>query len=151
VDLVDLGTAPWSDNPDLFATPQLIQGNDGSINTEQIASQSGNSAAALCLNSTNGGQNDWYLPTIRELSILNDNLYIVNQTLGNTVNATTIPASYNTDPLNFLAAYWSSNYDVNGDPAARGWYYYFINAGFADLTNGNGIAALLNVRAIRKF
>jgi hypothetical protein len=56
---------------------------DGLSNSNAIVSQPGHtySIAALCLNSTNGGQNDWYLPSIQEIQLLWNNFYEVERAL----------------------------------------------------------------------
>lgn len=59
------------------------------------------SAAALCLNSTNGGKSDWYLPSIEELMLLQHNYVTISRALSQIPGAT---------PLEFnqFSQYWSS-------------------------------------------
>ncbi|MFN9110659.1 MAG: hypothetical protein ACK5XN_11385 [Bacteroidota bacterium] len=56
---------------------------DGLNNSLSIIKQSGhtNSAAKLCLDLNTGGFDDWYLPALDELIILNNNRIDVNRTL----------------------------------------------------------------------
>jgi hypothetical protein len=91
---------------------------DGLSNSNSIVGQAGqtNSASALCLNSTNGGQSDWYLPAIHELNMLYCNYYTVANSLSQISNAT---------QLN-LAFYWSST-----ELQASDAYVFYFNAGGA--------------------
>jgi hypothetical protein len=57
------------------------------------------------LNSVNGGQSDWYLPSIDELSLLWNNRFNVNKTLF-TINGAT--------ELKFNALYFSSTENFAG-------------------------------------
>jgi hypothetical protein len=63
---------------------------DGLSNSNAIVGQAGHtiSAAAICLNSNNGGQNDWYLPSIDELILLWHNYYTVRRSLTQISGAT---------------------------------------------------------------
>jgi len=109
---------------------------DGLNNSNAIIGQAGhtNSAAALCLNSTNGGQSDWYLPSIDELSLLWHNRFNVNKALSTISGATALP---------FSANYWSST--ESGSDFA--WYFHFTN-GYA---NGYPKSSSNYVRAVRAF
>jgi hypothetical protein len=92
LDLVDLSTSQvWSNITDAIGI--TAQTGDGLSNSIAIVSQAGhtNSAAALCLNSTNGGQTDWFLPSHQELQPLKDNWLIVNNSLLQIAGATTLP------------------------------------------------------------
>jgi len=73
---------------------------DGFGNTTAIVNQVGatSGAAILCNASTNGGQNDWYLPAIDELNLIFNNRFNVNKTLSNITGATIMRFSL----------YWSS-------------------------------------------
>ena len=94
------------------------------------------SAAALCLNSTNGEQSDWYLPSIDELTLLWDNRIAVNKTLSKMRGA---------KELDFLSAfYWSSSESEYGNA----WYFSFVS-GFSDYANTKDSRYF--VRAIRAF
>ena len=108
----------------------------GLSNSNAIVGQAGhtNSAASLCLNSTNGGQSDWYLPSIDELSLLWHSRFNVNKSLSAIGGATVLPIS---------ASYWSST--EGGYDAA--WFF--------DFYNGNAYGSNKNyagyVRAVRAF
>jgi hypothetical protein len=109
---------------------------DGLSNCNAIIAQAGhtNSAAALCLNSTNGGQSDWYLPSIHELILLTYNYYQVSVSLSQIPGATAIPTG---------SGYWSST-EVNG--AALGFVF-----GYWDMIYPTNKQSTENVRAIRSF
>jgi len=112
---------------------------DGLSNSNAIISQVDhfNSAAILCINSNNGGQSDWYLPSIDELILLWQARFFVNKTLSTTASSTLLPFEG--------ANYWSSNEsNINGTGV------YSVN-----FTNGNafmdGKSSQNYVRAIRAF
>ena len=112
VDLVDLSTSQVWSNVDAVGVGVDAQSPwDGMTNSNAIEAQAGHtsSAAALCLNSTNGGQSDWYLPSIQELNLLWNNYYQVSRSLSQIQGATLIlPENYwsssefDTDSANFL-------------------------------------------------
>jgi hypothetical protein len=79
---------------------------DGLSNSNAIVAQSGhlNSAAKLCLELIDGGQSDWYLPSIDELSLLWYNRFDVNKTLLKIGGTKVLPNT--TD-------YWSSSESTN--------------------------------------
>jgi hypothetical protein len=138
VDKTDLSTSQvWSNIAQTLIGPSAQSSWDGSNNSNAIVGQAGHtsSASALCLNSTNGGQNDWYLPSIDELSLLWHSRFNVNKSLSAIGGASVLPTS---------ATYWSSTEGVTSS-ASRGF-------GFND-----GTAANLNktnafyVRAVRAF
>lgn len=110
---------------------------DGSRNSNAIVNQAGHttSAAALCLNSVNGGQNDWYLPAQYELQLLfGDNYYSVKKAFEQIPNATKLAD----------ANYWSSNFFF-GESSVVGYSVTemrFISAGSWNT---------YRVRAIRAF
>lgn len=89
VDLNDLGGSVWSN---LSGYNEVIgvaaRGIDGMQNSIAITQQVGhtNSAAALCLNSTNGGFNDWYLPSDLEFLGIINNYSIIAQVLNELPN-----------------------------------------------------------------
>ncbi len=139
VDLTDLGSQePWSNvrNEEVGSSAQSDW--DGLNNSYAIVSQVGhtNSAAYLCLNSTNGGFSDWYLPAVLELKLLYQNLLNVNKTLS-TIGA---------QKINLLSDYYSStefNYEsLLGFRMGNGqiWWLDCLKMGYA-----------LNIRAIRAF
>lgn len=137
VDVVDLSTSQiWSNITSGLIGAAAQSSWDGLGNSNAIATQPGhaNSAADLCLNSTNGGQSDWYLPSVAELSLLWHNRFNVNKALSSIPGATPIP-------MNF--SYWSSTEQSSGQAKI--------------VFNTNGTAAtvlkssLTYVRAIRAF
>lgn len=111
---------------------------DGLSNSNAIVSQIGhtNSAASLCLNLVIGGQNDWYLPSLDELSLLWHNRFNVNKTLSSVVGATVLP-----NPVS--ASYWSST----ESSATFAWRFSF-NSGSTGFTLKSNAGF---VRAVRTF
>jgi hypothetical protein len=102
VDKTDLSTSQvWSNIDQTLIGPSAQSSWDGLSNSNAIVGQAGHtsSASALCLNSTNGGQSDWYLPSIDELSLLWHSRFNVNKSLSAIIGATILPMS---------AYYWSS-------------------------------------------
>jgi hypothetical protein len=83
VDLLDLSTESiWSNSFDDEIGPNAQSSWNGRANSLAIVGQDGlESAAGLCMNSNNGGFDDWYLPAIDELSLLWQNRFNVNKTL----------------------------------------------------------------------
>ena len=82
--LVDLSTSQiWSNIVDTLIGPSAQSYWDGLSNSNAIVAQAGHStsAAALCLNSTNGGYEDWYLPSYDEMIILGHKKYEVSKAL----------------------------------------------------------------------
>jgi hypothetical protein len=108
VDKTDLSTAHvWSNISTSAPIGSSAQSTwDGLSNSNAIVSQAGHtsSAAALCLNSTNGAQTDWYLPSIDELDLLRYSQFNVNKTLSTIGGATVLPN---------MVFYWSSTEYVN--------------------------------------
>jgi hypothetical protein len=137
VDKTDLSTSQgWSNINQTPIGPSAQSSWDGLSNSTAIVGQAGHtsSAAALCLNSTNGGQSDWYLPSIDELSLLWHNRFNVNKSLSAISGATALP---------FLAYYWSSTENAS----LSAWYF---NGGTGHATNTT--KGLTNyVRAVRAF
>ena len=137
VDKVDLSTGQaWSNITDIEIGPSAQSIWDGLSNSNAIVSQPGHivSAAALCLNSTNGGQTDWYLPSVQELNMLWSNYFAVARTLSHITEAALLQYTF----------YWSSS-EYYGNYA---WSFYFNN-GYADFGNGKGSTNY--VRAVRAF
>ncbi len=122
VDKTDLSTNQvWSNIDQTIIGPSAQSSWDGLSNSNAIVGQAGhtNSAAALCLNSTNGGQSDWYLPSIDELSLLWHSRFNVNKSLLAIGGATVLPNSayywgssegVSSSALSFLFDYGSANY-----------------------------------------
>lgn len=102
VDKTDLGTSQaWSNITQTAIGPAAQTNWDGVNNSNAIVGQAGhtNSAAALCLNSTNGGQSDWYLPSIQEFNMLWNNYYTVARSLTQIFGASELSTDL----------YWSSS------------------------------------------
>lgn len=138
VDLIDLSTEQVYSNIDNVPIgPSAESSWDGLSNSNAIVGQAGHtsSAAALCLNSTNGGQSDWYLPSIDELSLLWNKRFNVNKSLSAIGGATVLPNR---------ASYWSST----EDDYHLAWYF-----GFGDGHSSFSYYkyAMYYVRAIRTF
>jgi hypothetical protein len=126
----------WSNiNASLIGTIAQSSWN-GLSNSNAIVSQAGhtNSAALLCLNSTNGGQSDWYLPSIDELSLLWHNRFNVNKSLSTIGLALNIPNA---------AGYWSS---TEFDNIYAEWFNFDIGIALSDTKNYP-----YYVRAVRAF
>ena len=73
----------WSNIDQTLIGPSAQSIWDGLSNSNAIVGQADhtNSAASLCLNSTNGGQSDWYLPSAQESNMLWNNYYAVARSL----------------------------------------------------------------------
>jgi hypothetical protein len=145
VDLNDLSSGiSWSNVSNGGVGIEARSSWDGLSNSLAIINQQGHiqSAAALCLNSSNGGQSDWYLPAIDELEILCQNRFIVNCSLRITSGASEIRR---VDSVNFGIIYWSSTeIDTN--------FCWQSSLGYYVTPNSNEYKDLLRyVRAIRKF
>ena len=140
VDKTDLssGQQPWSNITTTTIGLSAQSSWDGSSNSNAIVGQSGHtsSASALCLNSNNGEQSDWYLPSIQELNMLWNNYYTVARSLIQISGATQLQQAY----------YWSST----EYSSIRAWAFPFeggsaFSADFFDKVNTS------NVRAVRAF
>jgi hypothetical protein len=137
VDKTDLSTAQvWSNMDQTLIGPAAQSSWDGLSNSNAIVGQAGHtsSAAALCLNSTNSGQSDWYLPSIQELNMLWNNYYTVARSISQIAGAT---------QLGNNAPCWSSSEDDAN--AAR---TFDFNYGAGNYYNKNDP---YNVRAVRAF
>jgi hypothetical protein len=95
VDNSNLSSSQWSNVTGTLIGATAQSSWDGLSNSNAIVAQAGHvtSAAALCLNSTNGGQTDWYLPAIDELRLLGQNRFNVNKSLSTISGATVLPLS----------------------------------------------------------
>ena len=94
VDKTDLSSGQvWSNMNSSLIGISAQSSWDGLSNSNAIVMQAGHtiSAAALCLNSTNGGQSDWYLPSIDELSLLWHSRFNVNKSLSTIGSVTFLP------------------------------------------------------------
>ena len=137
VDKTDLSkTQAWSNIDQTLIGPSAQSSWDGLSNSNAIEGQAGhsNSASALCLNSTNGGKSDWYLPSIDELSLLWHSRFNVNKSLSAIGGATVLPTS---------AYYWSST-EFNATFA----FNFGFNYGSSNFGNKSNT---YSVRAVRAF
>ncbi len=149
VDKTDLSTAQvWSNIDSLFIGIGSQSFNNGLINSNAIVFQAGhaNSAAALCLNSNNGGQNDWYLPSILELNLLLHNYYLVSKALEQISGATQLSGKYWSSSENNLTSSFSQ--------IKRAYYGMFLDGSDYNGENYNPYQFKnyqYQVRAIRAF
>jgi len=145
VDKTDLSTSQvWSNIDTTLIGASAQSDRDGLGNSNAIFGQSGHisSAAALCLNSSNGGYNDWYLPAIDELERLYYNRIEVNQTLSNIAGAVELKRR---DIAGNRIYYWSSTEYAN-----YGAWFFDFNGGTA--IYGDNFKYYTNyVRAVRAF
>lgn len=132
VDTQDLGQDFWSniDNASSGATSLW----DGQGNTNTITTQPGASsgAAFLCEASTNNGKTDWYLPAIKELNKLWNNILEVSQGIETALGS------------QLLFDYYLSSTEYSSFHA---WRFTF----FDGLTSFDGKQGYGNIRAVRKF
>ncbi len=136
VDKTDLSTAQFWSNIDAILIGSSAQSSwDGLSNSNAIVSQPGHtsSASALCLNSNNGGQSDWYLPSIQELSMLWNNYYTVARSLTQISGATQLQPN----------GYWSST-----EFLSNGGFSFYFDRGLSDPSNKGNPSI---VRAVRAF
>lgn len=141
VDKTDLSTSQvWSNIDQTLIGPSAQSSWDGLSNNNAIVGQAGHtsSASALCLNSTNGGQNDWYLPSIQQLNLIWINYNIVARVLSQISGATLIQQE----------SYWSSSELVN-DQALRFYFREGVILGSGDMDGNKSWP--MSVRAIREF
>jgi hypothetical protein len=140
VDIQDISNAQsWSN---VFANSVGSESKsvwNGLNNSLAIISQSGheNSAAKLCLDSTNQGANDWYLPSIQELNLLWNQYYTISRVLSEIQGASLLHEGY----------YWSST----ETDAYSAWNFDF-SYGAANYNDSSSAKNnLYHVRAIRSF
>jgi hypothetical protein len=94
---LDFGQAVWGGNGKIGANGNGIADGSGMENTKKIVElaswiveegffsstkKPAKTAARMCLESTHNGFNDWYLPNIKELELIANNLYL-NTNIGN--------------------------------------------------------------------
>ena len=136
VDKVDLSSSQvWSNLDTTLIGFSAQSAWDGLSNSNAIATQPGhtNSAAALCLNSTNGGQSDWYLPSIQELNLLWNNYQTIARSFLQISGATQLSPE----------DYWSSS-EADND--------YTVNFAFSyGSSEGDSKISAKYVRAVRSF
>ena len=140
MDTVDLSISQaWSNITDFMVGASAQSIWDGLGNSNAIVAQAGHtaSASALCLNSTNGGQTDWYLPAIQELNTLWNNYYTVARTFSQ------IPGE---SALLEDALYWSSS--DRSDVNYAYFFYFHIGNGYGDTIEKS---KMCRVRAVRAF
>jgi len=140
LDITDLSTSQvWSNMDQTMIGPSAQSTWDGLNNSIAIVNQVGhtNSAAEICLNSTNGGRSDWYLPSIQELNMLWNNYYTLARSLSQISGASELA----------LAGYWSS---TEMDHQYTWAFSFRYGSAFA---NGNdGLKSYpYHVRAVRAF
>jgi hypothetical protein len=136
VDKVDLSTSQvWSNVDSTLIGPSAQSAWDGLSNSNAIVTQPGhsNSAAALCLNSTNGGQSDWYLPSIQELNLLWNNYQTIARSFLQLSSATQLSPE----------DYWSSS-EADNDYTV----YFAFSYGSSE---GDSKISVKYVRAVRSF
>ena len=135
VDKTDLSTSQaWSNVLTVDASAQSRW--DGLSNSNAIVGQAGhtNSAALLCLISTNGGQSDWYLPSIDELALLSQNRFNISKSLS------TIGGAID---LYYSAGHWSST----GSGTSNAFAFHFSLGAVNNYSKTNS----RYVRAVRAF
>jgi hypothetical protein len=129
----DLGDAPWENVTfTSYLSANAYSTTDGDANTTLIIKAFGTSgnAAALAKSCRDGGNTDWYLPSVNELTVLVNVGVSLSGKLG---------GQYGAD------SYWSSTEDINNIADAYAVQYKF-NSAFTDLKNTG-----YEVRAIRAF
>ena len=140
IDKTDLSTAQvWSNIDATLIGPSAQSSWDGLSNSNAIVSQAGHtsSAASICLNSTNGAQSDWYLPSVQELNMLWNNYYTVARSLTQISGATQLQP----------AGYWSS---TEAD-YANAWFFIFGSGATGYYSSKDATPYAYYVRAVRAF
>lgn len=155
VDITDLDTSQvWSNITNTLIGPTAQSSWDGLNNSIAIVGQAGhtNSAAALCLNSTNGGQSDWYLPAIDELERLFHNKLEVNASLR------TISGATEFERLSVAGGvqrcYWSSteySYIPNVVQTTDAYIFWFEETYSISVDHKGKFVSYVSVRAVRAF
>jgi hypothetical protein len=146
VDLTDLSSSQsWSDIGNGEIGPLARSPWNGNSNSNSIINQGGHtsSAALLCLNSTNSGYDDWYLPSVQEFNLIWYNMFIISKNLSAISGAQQFYTSGTTS-----SRYWTST-EYSSDLA----YFYALDdpyLGFAAASYGSK-GTLHKVRAIRTF
>lgn len=137
IPIVDQSTSQvWSNITNVLIGPSTQSTWDGLSNSNAIVGQAGHtdSAAQLCLNLVTGGQNDWYLPSIDELSLVWHSRFNLNKTLSTIGGATALPTT---------VLYWSSTEDGTTDAWSFSFFSGVANYSYKNFTN--------YVRAVRAF
>jgi hypothetical protein len=148
VDIIDLDTLSFWSNIESLIGPSAQSLWDGLANSNAIVSQPGHtsSAALQCLNSSNGGQDDWYLPAIDEMSLLWQNRFNVNKTLSNIAGANPLK---NTNFIMF--DYFPAFYYTSNETKANETLLFNFYTGYLEYTSKNGNFNFTKTRAIRAF
>jgi hypothetical protein len=154
VSTVDLSTGHTWSNLTSSIGESAQSPSDGYLNSLAIISQSGHteSAAQLCFNYRGGGKDDWYLPAILELMLIQGNIFIINKTL-NTIGGNFFGQMYTGDADIFSESYgyWSS---CEGFQNQRTGLWNALNLELLFNNNSYGFTDKsidLSVRPIRKF
>lgn len=92
---VNLSTAQWSNITNVAIGASAQSTFNGLSNSTAIINQPGhiNSAAKICLDSTEGGYNDWYLPAVDEAILIGVNRFNINKSLSQIPGAALLPWS----------------------------------------------------------
>jgi len=138
MDTVNLSDAVvWSNINNIDIGPSAQSLWDGASNTQAIISQAGatTGAAFLCANSINNGQNDWYLPSMGELLLINTNLFAVGKGL-------------QTNGFTFFGQHYWSSTEFQGGFNIYAWFAYLYNFEANIQFEKN---RLKGARAVRKF
>ncbi|MFN6390782.1 MAG: hypothetical protein ACK4YG_09980 [Bacteroidota bacterium] len=145
VDIGDLDTLSFWSNISSLIGPSAQSLWDGLNNSNAIVSQPGHtsSAALQCLNSSNGGQDDWYLPAIDEMSLLWQNRFNVNKSLSTIPGATLLK---NLNHLDQYAYYYTSN-----ETRANEILFYNFYFGYLEFNEKAASTNFTKTRAIRAF
>ncbi|MFN6039026.1 MAG: DUF1566 domain-containing protein [Bacteroidota bacterium] len=131
----------WSDVTSTLIGISAQSSWDGLSNSIAIVNQPGHttSAAKLCMDLVDGGENDWYLPSIDELSLLWHSRFNVNKALSIIGGASQLDLKIN---------YWSST-ENNGTYA---FFFSFMGGDAYSATGSNSKAnTQQKVRAVRAF
>lgn len=139
VDLQNLAvSAPWANNinTSIGAPAKSLWDGENNSNAIIAAPWHTSSAAALCVNSTNSGYSDWYLPSIDELKLLRENSFSINKSFSSIPGASplTIPNNY---------TYWSSTETI----PLHALSMFYLNSVIVASNKSTNFA----VRAIRSF
>ena len=157
LDIVNLSDgAPWS-NVDDVRIGGIMDGFglggpwDGMANSMAIISQAGHtsSAALICLNSTNSGYDNWYLPSRSEWQLVYNHRREIARSLVNIPGADLSLWDYNS-----LILLWTSDEGYPGETQSNmKAKCVFLNTWEQTDVSSNSISknSLLAVRAIRSF
>jgi len=138
VSVSDLGNVQWSNVVNTVIGVSAQSQIDGIANTQAIIGQDGHvsSAAQLCADYTVGVYDDWYLPALIELELLN-RAYLQVQT--------------STASTEFATLYWSSTeYELPLDPWILATSAYQMVMGYGETTPSSK-DSYGKVRAFRRF